>query len=695
MSMKSYSYVVTVFILTMTMFLSGCGGSGNSSTTSASGTGAISAKLVWSNDKVIAKSVASAPAGVVTVRLAISGLQQDFPASSGIGQIDNVPIGSGLTVTAMGLDATGLLTHQGVVTNVTIQEKQTTDVGTIIMLPVTSTLKTITVSPANTSLAVGATRQFTATGMYSDNTTKNLTSVVSWSSSNPLVATVAPTGLLTPLAAGSTTITAKSGAVNGTATISVTALPVTSTLTSLTVTPANTNLAVGVTRQLTAAGTYSDNTTKDLTSVVTWSSSSQSVATISVGGVATTVAVGSTTISATYSGVTGTTLLTVEIVPCIFPKVFQNGVCVDPWTTNPSNNHKYKTVSCSSWSDCENQAVAQGGHLATVRSGTENAWLVQTFGFVPNLYIGLNDITVENNFVWVSGDGSTFRNWAGPYEPNNAFGDEDCTILSHGPTAVGLWNDVQCSSAGSGIIEVGGALASLTDPTTGMVLNKVNGGTFTMGDTFGDGSADELPLHQVTLSDFYIGRYEVTHAEWQTVMTGNSSGISATPSYFAACGASCPVEQVSWNDIQIFISRLNSMSGKSYRLPTEAEWEYAARSGGQSQKYSGGSDANAVAWTSENSGSSTHIVGQKLANGLGLYDMSGNVGEWVSDWHSAYGSAALVNPTGPESSTGGGRVYRGGSWYDIAVFARAAIRFYPSPDYRFYDLGFRLASPVQ
>jgi len=136
---------------------------------------------------------------------------------------------------------------------------------------------------------------------------------------------------------------------------------------------------------------------------------------------------------------------------------------------------------------------------------------------------------------------------------------------------------------------------SITDPTTGMVLIKVTGGTFTMGDTFGDGSTDELPLHQVTVSDFYIGKYEVTQAEWQTVMTGNTNAISATPSFFTTCGTSCPVEQVSWNDIQIFISRLNTQSGKSYRLPTEAEWEYAARSGGQSQKYSGGSDVNSVA----------------------------------------------------------------------------------------------------
>jgi formylglycine-generating enzyme required for sulfatase activity len=239
----------------------------------------------------------------------------------------------------------------------------------------------------------------------------------------------------------------------------------------------------------------------------------------------------------------------------------------------------------------------------------------------------------------------------------------------------------------------------MTDPTTGMVLHKVTGGTFTMGDTFGDGNANELPTHQVTVSDFYIGKYEVTQAEWQTVMTGNTSGISATPSYFSTCGASCPVEHVSWNEIQTFISRLNTQSGKNYRLLTEAEWEYAARSGGQSQKYSGGSDINAVAWYSpypdpgNTASTSTTYVGQKQANGLGLYDMSGNVWEWVSDWYDIYSGTPQTNPTGP--TVGTPRVIRGGCWGDTAHGVRASYRNGYNPDYRSFFLGFRLAAPVQ
>ena len=231
------------------------------------------------------------------------------------------------------------------------------------------------------------------------------------------------------------------------------------------------------------------------------------------------------------------------------------------------------------------------------------------------------------------------------------------------------------------------AFCPLTDPTTGMTLQRVTGGAFSMGDTFGDGSGDELPVHQVTVGDFYIGRYEVTQGQWQTVMGSNPSG-------FTACGAGCPVEQVSWDDIQTFITTLNQRSGKTYRLPTEAEWEYAARSGGKSEKYSGGSDVTAVAWYSANSGGTTHPVGQKQANGLGLYDMSGNVWEWVSDWYGRYGgTAAQVNPQGP--TTGSYRVSRGGSWLNPSAHVRASRRDSYGPGARSSSLGFRLVAPVQ
>lgn len=227
--MKSYNYVVAAFLLILTTLLAACSGSG--STTAASGTGAVSAKLVWDNAKATGKSVASAPVGVVTVRLAISGatmttMQQDFPASSGSGQIDNVPVGNGLTLTAMGLNALGIITHQGAVTNVTIEEGQTKYVGTITMSSTTliPTLVSIFITPANPSISAGATRQFTATGTYSDNSTKDLTPLVAWSSSDTSVTTIETSGIATALNAGSATIFATLGSVTGSTTLVVNAV---------------------------------------------------------------------------------------------------------------------------------------------------------------------------------------------------------------------------------------------------------------------------------------------------------------------------------------------------------------------------------------------------------------------------------------------------------------------------------------
>jgi len=224
-----------------------------------------------------------------------------------------------------------------------------------------------------------------------------------------------------------------------------------------------------------------------------------------------------------------------------------------------------------------------------------------------------------------------------------------------------------------------------TDSLTGMEFVYVKGGTFIMGDTFSDGS-DGYNAHQVTVSDFCIGRYQVTQGEWQAVMGSN-------PSYFTDGGASCPVEQVSWDDVQVFISKLNQRSDKNYRLPTEAEWEYAARSGGKSERYSGGNDIDAVAWYNDNSGSRTHSVRQKLANGLGLNDMSGNVYEWVNDWYDSYSSASQTNPAGPLS--GSARVFRGGCWGAGASIVRTSIRGHGTPDIRDDIIGFRLAAPVE
>jgi sulfatase modifying factor 1 len=224
------------------------------------------------------------------------------------------------------------------------------------------------------------------------------------------------------------------------------------------------------------------------------------------------------------------------------------------------------------------------------------------------------------------------------------------------------------------------------DAATGMEMIFVKGGCYQMGDTVGGGHSDEKPVHEVCVSDFYMGKYEVTQRQWQNIMGGN-------PSHFSSCGDNCPVEKVSWDDVQNFIGKLNSRTGKRYRLPTEAEWEYAARSGGKSEKYSGGNDVDAVAWYGSNSGSRTHPVGQKQPNGLGLHDMSGNVWEWCQDWYgsSYYNQSPRDNPVGP--SSGSARVVRGGSWYSVAASTRAALRRRSYPVIRYDFLGFRLALP--
>jgi len=225
-----------------------------------------------------------------------------------------------------------------------------------------------------------------------------------------------------------------------------------------------------------------------------------------------------------------------------------------------------------------------------------------------------------------------------------------------------------------------------TDPVTNMEFAFVQGGCFQMGNTFGDGEPDEKPVHEVCVGDFYLGKYEVTQEQWQTVMGSN-------PSQFKGYGSNYPVEMVSWDDVQEFISRLNQKSGKRFRLPTEAEWEYAARSGGKREKWPGTSREGKLgqyAWYDENSAGRTHRVGEKRPNGLGLYDMTGNVWEWCSDWYGEnyYQSSPRNNPEGPGS--GSYKVLRGGSWSPYPRDVRAAFRLRNAPTYRGDSSGFRL-----
>ena len=207
-----------------------------------------------------------------------------------------------------------------------------------------------------------------------------------------------------------------------------------------------------------------------------------------------------------------------------------------------------------------------------------------------------------------------------------------------------------------------------------------------MGSNDGDSCSDEQPVHSVTLSPFYIGKYEVTQEEWEAVMGTN-------PSYFK--DAKRPVEQVSWEDCQEFIRKLNEMTGMTFRLPTEAEWEYAARGGyyHDDYKYAGGIGVDAVAVYDGNSGSKTHVVGTKSPNGLGLYDMSGNVWEWCQDcyYDNYYSNSPQQDPC---NEIGTEHVIRGGAWSEEAFYCRASTRSSYMPTSQFHFLGLRLAQDI-
>lgn len=239
------------------------------------------------------------------------------------------------------------------------------------------------------------------------------------------------------------------------------------------------------------------------------------------------------------------------------------------------------------------------------------------------------------------------------------------------------------SNTGGGTITTGNQTFTVSGVSFTMV--QVQGGTFKMGATSEQGSDAydwEKPAHSVTLSSYYIGQTEVTQELWEAVMGSNPSNFK---------GAKRPVEQVSWDDCQEFIRKLNANTGKNFRLPTEAEWEYAARGGNKSQgyKYSGGNNIGDVAWYDDNSGGTTHDVATKRANELGIYDMSGNVWEWCSDWYGDYSSSSQSNPQGP--SSGSFRVRRGGSWFNNAGLCRVSYRVRDSADSRYSHLGLRLA----
>ena len=303
-----------------------------------------------------------------------------------------------------------------------------------------------------------------------------------------------------------------------------------------------------------------------------------------------------------------------------------------------------------------------------------------------NNEVDISDVTALIGYL-LNGDGSSLNLANADCTLNGEIDISDVTALI-GYLLNGTWPD-------------GPGVQTFTVNGVTFKMIKVEGGTFTMGATPEQGSDprdDEKPAHQVTLTeDFYIGETEVTQALWLAVMGSN-------PSYFVGENGygddlMRPVDLVSWNHCQVFITKLNEMTGKTFRLPTEAEWEFAARGGNKSlgYKYAGSNNLAEVAWywyslptqTPNTVGYGTHTVATKAPNELGLYDMSGNVTEWCQDWYSLYSSEPQTNPTGP--ATGTYLVVHGGAWGNQATNCRVSYRGGNYPDTKYSSLGLRLA----
>ena len=327
----------------------------------------------------------------------------------------------------------------------------------------------------------------------------------------------------------------------------------------------------------------------------------------------------------------------------------------------------------------------------------------------PALTVTTSGTTVS--LSWTSVAGATgYTLYYAPYPKADPIGNipmGDKTSMSASlPDGSAFYVAVQAyDSVGSSGYSNIGYFISDTSPSTytnrlGQTFNLIPAGTFAMGSPSDEPgrSSNEGPQHQVTLTQpFYMMTTEVTQAQWETVMGSNPSG-------FSGC-STCPVEQVSWDDVQSYITEMNKRGEGTYSLPTEAQWEYAARAGSTTAFYNGGitetgydydPNLDAIGWYYYNSGSETHPVAGKAPNAWGLYDMSGNVWEWCQDWYAYdyYCNSPTDNPTGP--STGSYRVIRGGSWCNRAQFCRAANRRNGSPAFWSILIGFRFVlSPGQ
>ncbi len=426
---------------------------------------------------------------------------------------------------------------------------------------------------------------------------------------------------------------------------------------------------------------------------VIWSSSNTEVATVN-GGTITTVAPGECDIfarCANKQAICHVTVLTERVTitlnkheACLLPNhmLTLTPTC-SPMSTDLIVLSSDNTVAMPRLVDGTVQILGIKEGTATITVGSvdgaanTDACVVTVYTEVGDVnsdgYVNIGDVTKLIDFL-LSDNPVGFNTDKADTNRDNKVNIGDVTQLIDYLLSGGLWPwELE-------IFNVNGV-------TFKMVI--VEGGTFTMGATpeqGNDAQEKEKPAHEVTLSSYRIGETEVTQALWLAVMNGNPSHFADDPMR--------PVESVSWNDCQIFITKLNEITGKVFRLPTEAEWEFAARGGNKSQgyKYAGSNIINDIAWYGGydgNSNSTSHRVATKGSNELGLYDMSGNVREWTNDWYERYPDETQINPMGPELGTD--RIIRGGSWELDSKDCRVSKRAASLPWYSYFATGLRLA----
>ena len=369
------------------------------------------------------------------------------------------------------------------------------------------------------------------------------------------------------------------------------------------------------------------------------------------------------------------------IIPMTWKKVRDNFICnlnTAKQTTKFTNSNQVKLMSAREKYDIEQKlkaTLAMGGIIKTI--STEN----QIMKYNNDIIIMKGDILMgDGSFYFISQSGiNKLKKKRAGYNIREAKRiAEEKTRLEEKAKREAEENAKKEAEWIARIEAEGGKIYEVNGVKFAMV--RVEGGAFEMGGS----KYDEIPIHKVTLNSFFISETEVTQELWEAVMGNN-------PSYFK--GKQLPVESVTWDDCQAFIAKLNQLTGQQFRLPSEAEWEYAARGGKycENYTYSGSNDCNEVAWFADNGNSQTHEVASKAPNKLGIYDMTGNIAEWCYDWYDKnyYSSSSLNNPTGPEN--GYSRILRGGSWSNMSTYTRVVYRGHNLPLEKDDDIGFRLA----